>query len=133
MSTRKVLLTLLAFNALSALFGGGMFIARPDGSLFGMPLSMLADSPFHDFLIPGLILFTILGLGSCAGWILVLRRSPLSVRWVQVVGLGTVIWIITQVIMIHGVDLLHAIYAATGVALIVLATKSTRPDHVPRS
>ncbi|MFZ1688083.1 MAG: hypothetical protein WAU70_11710 [Flavobacteriales bacterium] len=130
---RKLLLTLLAFNGLSALFGGGVFIARPDGSVYGMPLSMLADTPFVDFLVPGLILFTVLGLGSCIGWILVLRRSPFSVRWVQVVGVGTVIWIVTQVIMIHGVDVLHVIYAATGVALTVLATRGTRSEHVPGS
>ena len=125
MIMRKALLILLAFNALSALFGGSLFLARPDGSLFGMPLAMLADTPFHDFLVPGLILFTVLGLGSCIGWMLVLHRSPLATRWVQVVGLGTVIWIVTQMIMIHGADVLHAIYGATGVALVVLARRGT--------
>lgn len=30
-----------------------------------MPLSLLTGSPFHDFLVPGLVLFTVLGLVPC--------------------------------------------------------------------
>ncbi len=122
---RGLLLGLLLFNGLSALFGGSVLIAAPDGSILGLPLSLLHRTPFGDFLIPGLILFTILGVGSCSGWWLVYRRIHWAARWVQVVGLGTVIWIVTQVIMIHAVDMLHVIYAGTGVALVAFATRGT--------
>jgi hypothetical protein len=118
---RTALLALLLFNGLSALFGGSVLIVAPDGSILGMPLSLLAGTPFSDFLLPGLILFTVLGLGSCIGWWLAFRRSTYAVRWVQVVGLGTVIWIVTQMIMLHGVDVLHVIYGATGVVLVWLS------------
>lgn len=124
---RALLFGLLLFNGLSALFGGSVLIAAPDGSILGLPLSLLERTPFSDFLIPGLILFTVLGLGSCIGWALVYSRIPWAARWVRVVGLGTVIWIVTQVIMIHGIDVLHVIYAATGGALTVLATKGLDP------
>jgi len=124
---RFALLTLLLFNGLSALFGGSLLIAAPDGSLLGLPLSLLARTPFRDFLLPGIILFTVLGLGSCIGWGLVYRRMWGAARWAQVVGLATVIWIITQVLMIHGIDVLHVIYAATGVAIVVLATNAPGP------
>lgn len=121
---RTTLLALLLFNGLSALFGGSVLVAAPDGSILGMPLSLLAGTPFTDFLVPGLILFTVLGLGSFIGWWLAYRRSHYAVRWVQVVGLGTVIWIVTQMIMILGVSVLHVIYGATGIALIWLSPKA---------
>ena len=38
---RNILLILLAFLGVGALFGGGVLIVSPSGKLFGMPLSML--------------------------------------------------------------------------------------------
>ncbi len=61
-TTRNLFLILLALLGLGAMFGGGVLIISPSGKLFGMPLSMLENSPFNDFLIPGIILFSLLGL-----------------------------------------------------------------------
>ena len=61
-TARNILLILLAFLGLGAIFGGGVLIISPSGELFGMPLSMLANSPFNNFLVPGIILFTVLGI-----------------------------------------------------------------------
>lgn len=125
-SMRILLLVLLLFHGLSALFGGGVLIAAPDGSIIGLPLYLLADAPFTDFLIPGIILFTVLGLGSSIGWILVYRRSSWAPLWVVALGVATVIWIVTQMIMLHGADILHAIYGGVGVALCVLARRGVQ-------
>ena len=65
MKIRNILLFLLGFLGVGALFGGGVLIVSPSGKLFGMPLSLLDNSPFTDFLIPGLILFIVLGLIPC--------------------------------------------------------------------
>lgn len=61
-TTRNTLLFLLSFLGLGAIFGGGVLIISPSGKMFGMPLSMLDNSPFNNFLIPGIILFSLLGL-----------------------------------------------------------------------
>jgi len=61
-TTRNSLLFLLLFLGLGAIFGGGILIISPSGKMFGMPLSMLDNSPFNNFLIPGIILFSLLGL-----------------------------------------------------------------------
>lgn len=60
--TRNILLALLAFLGLGAMGGGAIFIISPSGKLFGMPLSMLDKTPFSNFLIPGIILFLVLGI-----------------------------------------------------------------------
>jgi len=57
-----ILIILLGFLALGAIFGGGALIISPSGELLRMPLSNLGTSPFKDFLIPGIILFSILGV-----------------------------------------------------------------------
>ena len=55
---------LLVFLAIGALVGGGILIIFPSVELLGTPLSMLETSPFHNFLILGIILFTFIGIAS---------------------------------------------------------------------
>ncbi len=73
--TRNVLLALLAFLGLGAIAGGGALIASPSGKLLGIPLSILAPSPFRDFLAPGLLLFFFVGLAPL-GTIYALLEKP---------------------------------------------------------
>lgn len=46
----------------TSLVGGTMLILKPDGSLLGMQTDWLNQSPFKNYLIPGLILFTLNGI-----------------------------------------------------------------------
>jgi hypothetical protein len=48
--------------AIGALPVGYLFIIHPDGSALGMDIKMLANSPFSDFLIPGIALFLFNGI-----------------------------------------------------------------------
>jgi hypothetical protein len=114
-------IALLLFNGLGALYGGGNLIMYPDGSGFRMPLSLLAHTPFHDFLIPGIILFVANGMSSiavCAALLLNARYS-----WLLVMAQGVVLvgWIVIQVILIQGVGFLHFLFGFVGLALIVVA------------
>ncbi len=58
----KLLIFLLIFLGIGALYGGGSLIIDPSGELLGMPLTMLESSPFNNFLLPGVILFLLLGV-----------------------------------------------------------------------
>jgi hypothetical protein len=56
-------ISLLLFLGISAIGGGGALIISPSGRLLGgLLLSILKNSPFTDFLIPGIILFFVLGI-----------------------------------------------------------------------
>ena len=59
---RNILLIVLGFLALGAIGGGIVLIISPTGELIGMPLSEFKNIPFSSFLIPGIILFSVLGL-----------------------------------------------------------------------
>ncbi len=58
----RLLIGLHVFLSIGALFGGGAFILAPDGHLIQMPFSHLQKSPFPNFLVPGILLFTFLGI-----------------------------------------------------------------------
>ena len=60
--TRNVFLIVLGFLALSAISGGIVLIISPDGELIGLPLTEFKNMPFDSFLIPGIILFSVLGI-----------------------------------------------------------------------
>ncbi len=75
---RNIHLTLLGFLGLSSIGGGTLLIISPSGKLLGdIPLSLLKNSPFNNFLIPGIILFVILGLFP-AFLIYALLKKPVS-------------------------------------------------------
>ena len=50
MKPTNILISLLLFLGLGAIGGGGALIISPSGKLLGgLPLSILANSPFSDF------------------------------------------------------------------------------------
>ncbi|MBA3900012.1 MAG: hypothetical protein H0X62_07350 [Bacteroidetes bacterium] len=61
---KVIIIILLLFNAASAIYGGGVLVLEPDGSLLQIPLEWLEHSHFQSYLLPGIILFSILGMGS---------------------------------------------------------------------
>ncbi|MCX6567359.1 MAG: hypothetical protein NTW38_13225 [Candidatus Aminicenantes bacterium] len=112
---------LQAAVALSALPSGALMMIFPEGKAFRMPLSMLEGSPFSNFFLPGLILFTIIGLGHAAAAVMSFRRLLLHGPVGAVQGIGLMIWIFVQVSMIGGGHWLQYLYFSLGVAEVSLA------------
>lgn len=131
LSSLRLLSALLWTLGLGATFGGAVLVLDPSGTVLGMPLSILQYSPFNNFLIPGLILGIVFGLGSFATLWAVWQRPawPLGSAltrftgehwsWSAVValGLGQVIWIVTQMLMLRGVSWLHFVFGGLGMAI----------------
>lgn len=59
---RNFFLFVLGFLAMGAIGGGVVLIISPSGELLGLPLSEFKNIPFDSFLIPGIILFSVLGI-----------------------------------------------------------------------
>lgn len=64
-----------AFMGVGALYGGFSLINDAEG--FGMESAWLEHSPFEDYLVPGLFLFVVVGLGNALGAVLALAGG----RW----------------------------------------------------
>ena len=132
MRTRNFLLFLLGFLGVGAIYGGGLLIISPSGKLLGTPLSILETSPFNDFLIPGILLFFVIGVAPLL-LIIALIKKPVSTRaeslncfkdmhwswsYSLYIGFALIIWIQVQEILIQGVHWLHSFYM--GWALLIL-------------
>jgi hypothetical protein len=107
--------------AIGALVSGAMLIIAPSGALLQAPPDMLNGSPFHDFLVPGIILFLVNGVGQLIAGVLTLRHHRWSGYIGAVFGIGLMIWIFVQINMIGGGHALQYIYFALGVVETALA------------
>jgi hypothetical protein len=105
---------LQVFIALGALGGGILLISDPSGQTLALPVNLLDGSPFQDFLIPGIILFTINGVGSIIGAVFSFRRARLAAGAAMALGAFLVAWIIIQLIIIRSFHWLHLLYLLLG-------------------
>ena len=60
--TCKLLIFMHILLGTGAVFGGLVLVIDPSGALIKMPISLLENSPFNNYLIPGIILLAILGI-----------------------------------------------------------------------
>lgn len=123
-STRILAIVLLFFNGISALFGGGSMIYDPSGQILQMPIELLDRSPFDNFLIPGIILFSVNGLLNLIVGILGIRKNYLFPNLTLLCGLLLTAWLTIQIIMIKEFYApLHVTYYLVGIALFILGLK----------
>lgn len=109
------------FVGLTAFVSGMLLVVYPSGKLLKAPLDMLNGSPFNDFLIPGIILLLVNGIGQLIAGILTFRKNPFSELIGFIFGIGLMIWIFVQVNMIGGGNILQYVYFFVGVAETSLA------------
>ncbi|GHV32601.1 hypothetical protein FACS18949_04020 [Clostridia bacterium] len=113
---RKLARALHFFVALGALAGGVMALSGA-ADTFGIELK---NAPFKTFLIPGLILFTVIGLGNlCAALLL---KKKLGGYLSLLLGVIMVVWIAVQCVMLWAFTPPHGIYLAIGTGQTVLAS-----------
>lgn len=91
-----LLLSLLGQLSVRAAVGGGALLVAPSGTLVGLPAAPLENTPFGDFLVPGLVLllaFGVVPLVVCYG-LYAKRRWA----WPGAVGvaLALLAWIIVE-------------------------------------
>jgi len=134
--TAVVLEVLLSIGALG---GGLVLMIAPRGEIMPLPLSALAGSPFDTYLVPGLILFGVLGLGPLVAARLAWLRHPLAPTAAFVVGVGLLVWVAVEVAIIgySSEPPLQATYGILGVAIVLVAVRwllgvgLPRPDGMP--
>lgn len=105
---------LQAFNGLSGLAGGFGLITNPDGEALAMSTEWLQSTPFTNFLIPGIVLFTFNGLGNIAGFIATLRKHEKAALIATAFGAIMMTWIVAQVSWIGYKSFLQPLYFSTG-------------------
>ena len=115
---RMLLAALLLFEGVAAIGGGGMLVADPTGATMHLDLALLSDTPFGDYLVPGLWLLLVNGVGQLfAGVWTALGRAHagllgmlfgiLLMNWiaVQVAWLGLEHWLQPAMFLLGLVEL----------------------------
>ena len=102
------------FVGVGALFGGIMAFLDPTGELFGLSTELLKKGPFNNFLIPGLFLFTVIGLGHMLSFWLVKKRIKFHPYISGALGCILMAWIVIQCYILEAINILHVIYFIIG-------------------
>jgi hypothetical protein len=133
---RNIHFSLLGFLGLSAIGGGGALIISPSGKLLGgLPLSILKNSPFTDFLIPGIILFLVLGIAPILIMAALIKKPVLPIadyfnlfkdmHWAWTysiyVAFALIIWIQVETYFIQGVGWLQMFYMLYAIPMLIVS------------
>jgi hypothetical protein len=121
--TAYLLMACMLFQGLSGLAGGFGLVMDPTGETLQIPLDWLAGSPFADYMIPGLVLFVVLGIFPLA----VLYGLWTGRAWgwwgAVLVGVALMVWLLVEILIIgyQPQPPLQLIYGILGAAILVLA------------
>ncbi|MCE9575528.1 MAG: hypothetical protein K8W52_20415 [Deltaproteobacteria bacterium] len=118
-----LLVALCLLVGITAVGGGAVLVARPDGSAMQMPLSVLAHAPFASFLVPGLLLLLVVGGGNLVAGALVARRSPRATAAAFEGGAALFGWIVTEMVMLRATHWLQLTYFGIACAIMVIALR----------
>jgi hypothetical protein len=133
--TGKLLLSLLGFLSIGAIFGGVALIIKPDGSFFEMPIDILQNSHFKNFLIPGIILLFTFGLIPIYIMYAIVKRPEskflqklnllydyhFSWTFSVYIGFALIIRINVQTLFFNSVEIIHTFYSLLGILIICIA------------
>jgi hypothetical protein len=111
---------LLLFVGIAAVAGGLGVLLDPSGESLGVSVDLLINSPFKNFLIPGIVLFTIIGLTNLLVSFLTFKQHLLSGGAAIILGFIMIIWIVLQVYWIGWLTSLQPIFLIIGFAEIIL-------------
>ncbi len=129
-----LLIFLLAFLSLGALAGGLGLLSSPQGSDMSPPITVLENTPFDSFLIPGIILFLVLGISPLIGLYGLITKTTFfgivsfkpyteyhwSWTFAYGIGIALILWINIQLLLGVGFHILHFIYNLLGLLILII-------------
>lgn len=123
MSTvRRLVLWLCVVTGVSAVAGGiGLLTARPP--------ALLRNAFSEGYLVPGLILLLVIGLGNLGAAALEARRIERSELAVFFAGAALTGWILIQLVMIGSLSWLQLVYFLVGLGTLAAARWLWRVRH----
>ena len=121
---RYTLGVLLAFAALNAFAGGYYAMSGAEG----VPIEWLDGSLFQDYLVPGLILFFVVGGSFLIAAIAVFGRLPIARIATFTAVVIVFIWLGVQVALIGYVSWMQPVTAVVGLLILFLGSLVLKQD-----
>jgi hypothetical protein len=115
-------IALESFLGVGAIGGGLALMAGPNGEILPLPVSALSGSPFANYLVPGVILFIILGIGPLGVAVLAWQRHPAAPLLTFAVGGALLIWLIVEIVVVgySNDPPLQAAYLGLGLVILLV-------------
>lgn len=113
------------------MFGGLGLILGPTGKTLNIPLGWLEGSPFMNYLIPGLILFSLLGMLPIYIATGLLGNRFFYWRLSLILGILLLIWIVVEIIIVGNQPNppLQLVYGILGVLIVALSLQPKVKNH----
>ena len=105
------------FTGVLAIPVGVMFLVDTSGGLMQLPAGWIEATPFGSYLVPGLYLLAVNGAGMLVLAALTVRRHWLAPWLTGTLGVGLIIWILVQLLVMPETMFLQWIFLAVGLAL----------------
>ena len=122
---RRALVALELVTGVTGLVGGVLLAAAPDGSLLQADPATLADSPFSDWRVPGVLLAGLVGGGFLlAGW-WQWRGHRYARELSMAAGAGLVCFEAAELAWL-GFQPLEGVVAVVGLTIVTLAWHTAR-------
>jgi hypothetical protein len=118
---KTLLFILISFTAITAIISGLLMITNPNGEVMNLSLNLLHQTPFKDFMLPGIILTVFVGGVNLLAVFNNIQRNVNRYNWSIAGGVMVSVWIVVQMILIETVHWLHFLYLGIGVFIILLA------------
>jgi hypothetical protein len=126
----RLAVVLETFLGLGAMAGGAPLILAPDGHLLGMTTRLLAGSPFHSYLVPGIVLFTLIGVCPMLAAAITLRGLAIAPQAAVAVGVTLIGWIAVEMVVLAGPgSLAWALYLVLGTSIAALGATRWRSSR----
>ena len=104
-------------TAFGAIPVGLMLLRDTSGGSVGFPEGWIEGTIFGSYLVPGLYLLVMNGVGMLVLAVLTMQRHRWAPWLTGVLGGGLVIWIGVQLLVMPEVSFLQAMYGAIGIGL----------------
>lgn len=126
------LLGLTLFQGLSGLAGGFGLMVDPTGAHMEMPLEWLEGSPFSSYLVPGIILFSVLGIVPLIVAFGISAGRPWAWVGSLFVGVAVLIWLGVEIATVgyQAWPPLQVIYGLVGTTILILAFAQSVRDFL---
>lgn len=142
-----LLLIILLFEGVGAVYGGTVLIADPTGEMLKLDINYINNASFKNYLLPGIILLIFNGLIPLFTFYSLLRQPDWN--WPEALniykdnswewafslysGIILVIWIYVQMLIIGYIGTIQSVFGLLGTFIIILTLVPTVKDHYSKS
>ncbi len=112
-----VAVALELFTALGAVPVGIQFLTDPSGKSIGLPQGWIEATVFGNYFIPGLYLLFVNGFGMLLLAVLSMRRQWAAPWLTGTLGVGLIIWILVEVLVMPETMILTWLFLGFGVVM----------------